>query len=63
MMIAVIIIINVFTYTYILMRTHINIKWQVVAGRHFISSPPEYDASKVRVWRMSAAAAAALERQ
>ena len=34
---------------------------QVVAGRHFISSPPEYDASKVRVWRLTSAEAAKLE--
>jgi hypothetical protein len=34
---------------------------QVVAGRHFISSPPEYDASKVRVWRLTSAEAATLE--
>ncbi len=36
---------------------------QVVAGRHFISCPPEYDGSKVRVWSLSPAAVALLEQQ
>jgi hypothetical protein len=36
---------------------------QVVAGRAFISSPPEYEASKVRVWRLSPEDASALEQQ
>jgi hypothetical protein len=36
---------------------------QVVAGRDFISSPPEYDVSKVRVWCLSPADVMALEQQ